>query len=595
MGKRLGIIIGINNYQDTAFQPLKFAENDARALAQWLVNSRGGNWNPSNVQLLLGDQATSKLARSLIAQSSLNMVDHDDLIFIYFAGQAFVDETNEEGYLAFVDTLMSQPAKTQSILSLFNQTILPSSAAQIVLVVDSFQTGSVWNKRKTSQFDFKPLLGATLQHSLNQAQGRLLYCSCRGNEHASEVGEKSIGKLLYHMILGLSNQADSDAGQVTLQNLHALLLSSLNKQHQPQVFGQDHRPIVLVGEMPAFGNRQESISVSPLSSSVQYSNQASQLMSNKGTEHYAESSISIAHAQKSTATLGQSSIEILEQNRRKQCVKMLNQAQQQVQMQNIPAALNIIENILQIAPDFVDALIVKAQLLGTNGYFQDALAAANQILHVDPDNALGWSIYATLLANLGQLHEASSAIDRSLALNPNNPEALALRDAIFSNLARSSFPEQDFRFQSTSTSASKQGGVKSFFISAIIQIFALLAGMIGASSRLIRPQLPIIIAFFLESIALAILCVNAAIGTYVYGIKRFLLILAISLITLGILGALYRFGYHWLINRVIALPPLIVPVLFLGFWLVTAAILPLLLAVGGLLSGVIIGTRRKRK
>ena len=126
---------------------------------------------------------------------------------------------------------------------------------------------------------------------------------------------------------------------------------------------------------------------------------------------------------------------------------MLNQAQQQVQMQNISAALNIIENILQIAPDFVDALILKAQLLGTNGHFQDALAAANQILQVDPGNALGWSIYATLLANLGQLHEASSAIDRSLALNPNNPEALALRDAILSNLARSSFPEQDLQIR----------------------------------------------------------------------------------------------------------------------------------------------------
>ena len=128
-----------------------------------------------------------------------------------------------------------------------------------------------------------------------------------------------------------------------------------------------------------------------------------------------------------------------------------------------------------------------------------------------------------------------------------------------------------------------------------MQISALLVGMIGASILIMRPQLPIIIAFFLESIALAILCVNAAIGTYVYGIKRFLLILAISLITLGILGAFYRFGYHWLIHRVIALPPLIVPVLFLGFWLVTAAILPLLLAFGGLLSGGIIGTRRKRK
>ena len=127
----------------------------------------------------------------------------------------------------------------------------------------------------------------------------------------------------------------------------------------------------------------------------------------------------------STATSGQSSIEILEQNRRNQCVKMLNQARQQVQMQNIPAALNTIENILQIAPDYRRCTYFKSAASGNNGYFQDALAAANQVLQLDPGNALGWSMCATLLANMGQLHEASSAIDRSIALNPNNPEALA--------------------------------------------------------------------------------------------------------------------------------------------------------------------------
>lgn len=595
MGKRLGIIIGINNYQDTAFQPLKFAENDARALAQWLVNSRGGNWNPSNVQLLLGDQATSKLTESLIIQSSLKMADPDDLIFIYFAGQVFVDKTNGNGYLAFGDTYMPQSSNALSLPSLFNQAILPSRAAQIVLVIDSFQTGSVWNNNKTSLFDFKPLLGPTLLNPLKQTQGRLLYCSCRGNESAPEVGEKSLGKLLYHMIVGLSSQSDSVSGQLTLQNLHAFLLSSLNVQHQPQVFGQEQRPIVLVGDMPIFGYRQESISSPPISSTVQYSNVASPAMSNKGPEDFSQSAISTANAQMSSATSGQSLTETLEQNRHNQCAKMLNQAQQQVQMQNIPEALNTLEDILQIAPEFVDALILKAQLLGTIGYFQEALIAAKQVVQVDSSNALGWNIYATLLANLGQLHEASSAIDRSLALNPNNPEALALRDVILTNMPRISFAEQDLRLQSTSTPASKEGGVKSFFISATIQISALFVGMIGASILIIRPQLPIIVAFFLESIALAILCVNAAIGTYLYGIKRFLLILTISLLTLGIVGVLYRFGYHWLINRVIALPPLIVPVLFLGLWLVTAAILPLLLAFGGLFSGIIIGTRRKHK
>ncbi len=444
MGKRLGLMIGINNYQDTAFRPLQFAENDARALAQWLVNSRGGNWNPSNVQLLLGVQATSTLAESLIIQSCLNVADHDDLVFIYFAGHSFLDLTNGEGYLAFANTHVSQPVTALSLHSLFNQTILPSCAAQIVLVVDCFQTGSTWQRRQTSPFDFKPLPGPILQTALQQTQGRLLYCSCRGNEFAAEVGEKNIGKLLYKIIVGLSSPVpDPISGQATLQNLHAFLLSSLDEQHQPQVFGQEHRPIVLIGDMPSFEYKQESIPASLLSSTAYYSPITSSPMSNQDAEYLSQSSIGIASAQ-------------------------------------------------------------------------------------------------------------------------------------------------------TPTSAGKQAQVNTFLIGAVIQISALLVGTIGAPILILRPQLPIIIAFLLESGALAILCVNATRGAYLYGIKRFLLTLATSLLALGILAGLYKFAYHWLINRVIALPPLIVPVLFLGLWLIIAAILPVLLAIGGLFTGIITGVRRKR-
>ena len=594
MGKRLALIIGINNYQDTTFQPLQFAENDARALAQWLVNSRGGKWNPSDVQLLLGEQATSKLTETLIIQLCLSVADLHDLVLIYFAGHAFLDETNGEGYLAFGNTHFQQPATSLPLHSLFNETLLCSRAAQIVLVVDCFQTGPTWNRRKTSQFDFKPLPGLMLQNALKQTQGRLLYCSCRGNEYASEVGEKNIGKLLYNMIVGLSGPAtDQVSGQATLQNLHAFLLSSLDEQHQPQVFGQEHRPIVLVGDMPSFFKGQENISTSSLSSPAQYSPMVSPSISNQAAEYLSQSPISIASAQMSPSTSGQISIEILEQNRRNQCVKLLNQARQQVQMQNIPAALNTIENVLQIAPDYIDALILKAQLLGTTGFFQDALPVVNQVIQLDPGNAFGWCMCATLLANMGQIHEASDAIERSIALNPNNPEALAIRDAILSNLARNSLVEQDAWSRSASISAGKQGGVKSFLLGVFIQISALFVGIIGASILIIRPQLPIIIAIILESIALAILCVNAARGAYIYGIKRFLVTIATSLLALGILGGLYRFGYHWLINRVITYPTLIVPVLFLGFWLVAAAVLPLFLATGGLVSRIIIHVRRK--
>jgi len=595
LGKRLGLIIGINTYQHPAFQPLQFAENDARALAQWLANSRGGNWNPSELQLLLGEKATSELTEALIMQLCLNVADPGDLVFLYFAGHAFLDETNGEGYLAFANTHYQQPTTGLSIHSLFNKAVLRSRATQIVLVLDCFQTGLIWSMRRTSPFDFKPLPGPKLQNALQQKQGRLLYCSCRGNEYAPEVGEKNVGKLLYNMIVGLSGPAiDPISGQTTLQNLHTFLSNSLDEQHQPQVFGHEQRPIVLVGDMPPLLNGQENISTSSHSSSAQYSPLVSPSISNQPAEHLQQSSVGIAGAQMSPSTSGQLSIELLEQNRKQQCLKLLNQARQQVQMQNITEALNTIENILQMAPDYIDALILKGQILGTIGFFQDALPVAKQVVQLDPSNALGWSMCAALLANMGQLQEASAAIERSIALNPNNPEALAIRDKILTNLARNSLVEQDAKSESTTASTGKQGGAESFLIGALIQILALFVGAIGASILIVRPQLPIIIAFLLESLALAILCVTAARGAYLYGIKRFLFTFVITFLALGILGGLYRFGYHWFTNKVIAFPPLIVPVLFLGFWLVAAAFLPLFAALGGLISGIIIGKRRKR-
>ncbi len=598
LGKRLGLLIGINEYQHPAFQPLRFAENDARALAQWLVNNRGGNWNPADVQLLLGAQATSELTEALIMQLCVNVADPGDLVFLYLAGHTFLSETNGDGYLAFTNTHYQQSATGLPLQSLVRQAILRSHAAQITLVLDCFQTGPAWSTQRSSPFDFKPLLDPTLHNALQQTQGRLLYCSCRGNQYAPEVGEKNLGKLVYHMIVGLSGPAaDPVSGQTTLQNLHAFLSSSLDEQHQPQVFGQEQRPIVLVGNMPHLAspviNGQENIYTTSPSSPVQNSAMDQPLSGSQLAGYSQQTAVGLASAQMSPSTSGHLSLEILEQNRKQQCMKLLNQARQMVQMQNIPEALNTIENILQMAPDFIDALILKGQLLGAIGRFQDALPVANQVVQLDPGNALGWSMRAALLANMGQLQEASAAIERSIDLNPNDPESLAIRSTIQANLARNLQFEYGQELRSATISPVNQGGPKSFLISATILLLALIVGAIGASILIVRPQLPIIIAFLLESLALAVLCVTSARGAYLYGAKRLLLTFVISLLALGILGGLYRLGYSWFINKVIASPPLIVPVLFLSLWLVAAAVLPLLAAFGGFIGRIIVRAGRK--
>jgi Flp pilus assembly protein TadD len=600
VGRRLGLIMGVNQYQDAAFQPLQFAENDAKALAQWLVNGRGGNWAPSDLQLLLGTQATRELAESLITQLCVNVAEPGDLIFIYFAGHAFVDQASGDGFLAFANTQYTQPTTGLHLLSLVRQAMVRSRAAQIVLMLDCFQTGPTWSMRRTSPFDFKPLLGPTLQGGLQQMQGRLLYCSCRGNEYAPETGEKNLGTLLYRVIMGLCGPAaDPASGQITLQNMYTFLAGFLDEQHQPQVFGQDQRPIVLVGDMtppaPTSLNGQEYANpTSTTSAFAPTSSTAQSATTNKAGSQLGGQSqypaVGVASAQMSPSTSGEISLALLEQNRKQQCMKLLHQARQLVQMQKLSEASTVIENILQMAPDFVDALILKGQLLGASGRFQEALAIVTQVVQMMPNNALAWSMRAALLTNMGQLQEASAAVERSIALDPNNPETQTIRDTI---LARSQQVDHGQKPSSASSQPQQHGGPKSFFINAGIQVLALILGVIGASILIIQPHLPIIVAFLLESSALAVLCVIAARGSYLYGAMRLLFTFLISLLAAGILFGLYKFGSTWFINKVIAFPPLIVPVLFLGLWLVAAAVLPLLAALGGLISGIFAGVRRK--
>jgi hypothetical protein len=307
------------------------------------------------LQLLLGAQATSALTEALITQLTVHVADPDDMVFLYFAGHTFFSEANGDGYLAFANTDYQQPTTGLPLQALVRQSILRSRSAQIIFVLDCFQTGPAWSSRRSSPFDFKPLLDPTLYRALQQTQGRLFYCSCRGNEYAQEVGENNLGEMVYRMIVGLSGPAsDPVTGQTTLQNLHALLTNSLDEQHQPQVFGQEQRPIVLVGDMPHLAsNRQENRYTSSQSSTMQNSALIQPVNGSQLAGYPQQSSVGLASAQMSPSTSGQLSLEILEQNRKQQCLNLLNQARQMAQMRNISEALNTIESILQIAPDFI--------------------------------------------------------------------------------------------------------------------------------------------------------------------------------------------------------------------------------------------------
>lgn len=602
MGRRLGLLVGINHYQDSAFQPLHFAETDAMMLTQWLSNARGGGWPPSDVLLRTGINASKEQLEALLAQLCLGAAEPGDLVFIYFAGHTFLDEASGEGYLACPFTRYRDASTGIHLHSLVRQVLLPSRAAQVVLMLDCFQTGPAWDALRATPFDARPLVGAQVNRSLQQGRGRLLYYSCRGNILAPESGQRQLGALAYHIIVGLSGPAqDAATGAVTLQQLHSYLNNALDAQHRPQVFGQESRPIMLVGEASALVSAASAAQAAYSHASVPLapSPAAAQQVGQETSQGVGESGPLLDPALSRPQTTGQTalassgpiSISQVEQNYQQQIARLLQQARQQVTGQNLPEALRLVEQILRMAPNIPDALLLKAQILGSAGRTQDALVAAEQLVQLEPGNALAWSMQAALLSNAGSYPEALTSIDRCLALQPNNTEALAMRSSIQAGLA--SMPDNRHRQAYNNPRPANRENAASFFAYAGLQVVAFLMGIAGAALMILQPHLPILIGFALESAGLAMLCVLAARGAYLYGIGRVIVAVAFCLVAAGILGGLYKFGYHWLIGKVQAFPPLLIPVLFLGFWIIAAAVLPLLLSLGGFIVGLVRGVRRQ--
>ncbi len=619
MGRRLALIVGINSYQDASFRPLHYAENDARAIAQWLVNTKGGNWSPPDVQHVQGAYATHELIESLVTRFCTQNAGPGDLVLVYFAGHAFVDATSDDGYLALANTNAQQPATAIHLPTLIQQSMGRSRAAHVVFILDCFQNGRVWEMRRTTQFDSRPLLSPHILNALQHTGNRLILSSCRGKEGTPEAGERSLGRLAYNMILGLCGPASDPATkQVTLQGLHTFLSRTVGEQQRPQLFGQESTPLVLVGEMPVPAAVLPKLANTPLpptqpsqSSPMQgtsFTSPQTGGLSFQQSASYAPpaqpynaapmstqaATQATTTAQLSPTTSGPLNISVAEQ----QSTMRLRQARHLVQMQNPGEAFTVLEQALQIAPNNVPALILKGQLLGSIGKSEEALYCVEKALQIDANNALGWSVQAALLTNTGQYQPALQAIERSLELDPNNPESYAIKTSIMGHVAATQSQGPNKRFTAV---AKQNSGPTSFLRGAGLQLLGLIVGSAGAALPILQPHVPLMVAFVLQSLGLAILCVNAVYGSYVHGFFRFVFTLFISILTAAILGGVAFIGglnkigqgriYIMLQNN----PALLVPLLIFGIWLAVAAAVPLIAALFAFIAGLITGVRRKQK
>ena len=103
-GETYVLVVGVDDYADAKISDLKFAEADARAVADFYARDPASPASSERVKLLLGRQATRRgVLRALQEHLLRRAVRPEDTAILYFAGHGFVDAAGD-AYLACQDT-----------------------------------------------------------------------------------------------------------------------------------------------------------------------------------------------------------------------------------------------------------------------------------------------------------------------------------------------------------------------------------------------------------------------------------------------------------------------------------------------------------
>ena len=154
MQQHYALIIGVDHYSDSAhFPSLPFAQADARALRELLIDPERGGWQPENVIGLLEEEATRDEVEGQLRELFLVRAQQQDLVLLYFAGHAFLDSATGDGYLALPTTRAERPTSGLHVPTLIDHYLYDSKAANILLIFDIFPAGPGWQQQRQADDD----------------------------------------------------------------------------------------------------------------------------------------------------------------------------------------------------------------------------------------------------------------------------------------------------------------------------------------------------------------------------------------------------------------------------------------------------------
>lgn len=228
-GRKWAVVIGIDRYQNPGVTPLKYAEADARTLADALV--KYGGFQPNDVFVLTTDKTGYEFpTRTNVAfrfDYLIKSMGPNDTLVVYFSGHGVEIEGQSFLLTAEADsrsllTLQQSALEAKDLFAWLSAT----KAARTLLVVDACR-----NDPMAGRGDANNALSDTMAKDLtlvarqDQAPGREVipasatFFACSAGQRSYEWSDKGHGFFTYYLVQGLQGQAAGTDGRVTLQSL----------------------------------------------------------------------------------------------------------------------------------------------------------------------------------------------------------------------------------------------------------------------------------------------------------------------------------------------------------------------------------------
>jgi len=230
VGKKLILLVGINNYEDPLISRLNFSVRDIEEFYKILVDPEIGRCDENNVKVLSDERDEKPTRNNIISKlkSICRSANPEDYVLFYFSGHGY--EKDGKSYLLCSDTYFNAVEETALSTEFVRKTLESSLARVKIIILDACHSGvikGVKNSGKMTEQLFKAFFPPP--------EGFAVLSSCKLGEYSYEWPEKEHSVFSYYLLEGLRGKADKDEdGIISLTELYRYTSENVKKMGFPK-------------------------------------------------------------------------------------------------------------------------------------------------------------------------------------------------------------------------------------------------------------------------------------------------------------------------------------------------------------------------